>query len=87
MDQLLDFYLRFRLEANLGIAMMHNLQITEGISIVEQDFAICRAFKHIIEMFAGALFHYEWQALYGGSIYIKRRTFKGRKYLVCLAFV
>ena len=34
-DQL-DFYLRFRLEANLGIAMMHNLQITEGISIVEQ---------------------------------------------------
>ena len=35
MDQL-DFYLRFRLEANLGIAMMHNLQITKGISIVEQ---------------------------------------------------
>ena len=34
-DQL-DFYLRFRLEANLGIAMMHNLQITKGISIVEQ---------------------------------------------------
>lgn len=34
-DQL-DFYLRFRLEANLGIAMMHNLQISKGISIVEQ---------------------------------------------------
>ena len=34
-DQL-DFYLRFRLEANLGIAMLHNLQITKAISIVEQ---------------------------------------------------
>jgi tetratricopeptide (TPR) repeat protein len=34
-DQL-DFYLRFRLEANLGIAMLHNLQITPAIHIVEQ---------------------------------------------------
>ena len=34
-DQL-DFYLRFRLEANLGIAMLHNLNINKGIQVVEQ---------------------------------------------------